>query len=110
MHFPAGPELSISLADTFQFLRKQLATHKHIHVFVRLETPKNKNKKLGRTYGCIFLRGPELSIRLVDTFQFLRKQLAEHEHIHVFVRLEAPKNKNKKMGRNYGCIFLRGPS
>ena len=45
MHFPAGPELSISLVDTFQFLRKQLAEHKHIHVFVRLETPKNKNKK-----------------------------------------------------------------
>ena len=58
MHFPAGPELSISLVDTFQFLGKQLAEHKHIHVFVRLETPTNKNTKLGRTYGCIFLRGP----------------------------------------------------
>ena len=48
MHFPVGPELSISLEtldDTSQFLRKQLAEHKHIHVFVRLETPKNKNKK-----------------------------------------------------------------
>ena len=49
MHFHAGPELGIHFVDTFQFLRKQLAEHKHIHVLSVSKHPKTKTNNWEET-------------------------------------------------------------